>query len=342
MTTDTRNIIRPVSQAAQWVEKINSDDVSLDEMTLFQKWIDEDPQNEKDYADCCRIWAIGGNVDYWSDYYGSEINSFREDAQDRSFLSSLKSPDRNGNIWKYAVAASIMIVFSLFFIQTMDNLGQSYVTRTGEQRIVTLEDGSKIHLNTATELSVNYSDDKRRITLLTGEALFDVESDPDRPFEVMAGPGIVRAVGTVFIVRAEAEHVIVTVSEGKVEIVQDSFLIGRAKNKIPKLGVGERLYYGKEGILSAIKTVDHHTSSLWLQGKINFSGLSLSEAFSEMNRYSTKKLIVGDESLNRFLISGIFQIGDINSFVKGLEEIFPIKAIMSPEKIIFVSRNDQE
>ena len=105
-----------------------------------------------------------------------------------------------------------------------------YETRIGEQNTITLVDGSTIQLNTNSRVEVDYTDARRTIVLMQGEAHFDVSKDPSRPFEVSAGLGRVRAVGTAFTVRfggllsqavlegAQPRALAVTVTEGKVAL----------------------------------------------------------------------------------------------------------------------------
>ncbi|MFD2427832.1 FecR family protein [Sphingobium scionense] len=93
-----------------------------------------------------------------------------------------------------------------------------YRTALGETRTVQLADGSRIHLNTNSSVEVALRDDIRQITLLKGEAQFDVAHDKKRPFIVNADGTLVRAVGTMFNVRLRADVTELTVIEGIVAV----------------------------------------------------------------------------------------------------------------------------
>lgn len=93
-----------------------------------------------------------------------------------------------------------------------------YSTVQGEQRTVALPDGSMVYLNTDTAIAVVYGDDERWVELLRGEALFQVASNPDRPFRVIAEGGMTEAVGTAFVIREDPVDTVVTVTEGVVEV----------------------------------------------------------------------------------------------------------------------------
>jgi transmembrane sensor len=94
----------------------------------------------------------------------------------------------------------------------------AFTTGVGEQRMITLQDGSRIYLNSDTRLTVRLDKNRRLVRLAGGEALFDVAKNPSRPFIVDAGEMQVRAVGTEFVVRRDPHELAVTLVEGTVRI----------------------------------------------------------------------------------------------------------------------------
>ena len=116
-----------------------------------------------------------------------------------------------------ALAAAVLVVLivgALYFYRSDPGIE----TRLGEQRSVTLDDGTRIALNTATRIHVQYDKSLRRVQLDRGEALFEVARNPEWPFVVSAGGRDVVARGTSFLVRREAHSVAVTLVEGKVTV----------------------------------------------------------------------------------------------------------------------------
>jgi transmembrane sensor len=95
---------------------------------------------------------------------------------------------------------------------------QRYVTPSGEQRIVQLEDGSLLTLNSRSEVAVRFSEAAREVHLLVGNAKFKVAHDTKRPFRVYAGDSTIQAVGTEFNVFRRAQETRVAVLEGRVRI----------------------------------------------------------------------------------------------------------------------------
>jgi len=85
-----------------------------------------------------------------------------------------------------------------------------------------LPDSSTIILNDESELSYNYTRQRREVTLV-GEAYFQVNHDPRRPFYVRTGKLLTKVLGTSFSVRAypRQKDYMVAVTEGLVQVSDD-------------------------------------------------------------------------------------------------------------------------
>ncbi|PCI54380.1 MAG: hypothetical protein COB36_10355 [Alphaproteobacteria bacterium] len=326
-TKDT--VIRPVSKAAFWHEKITIDDMTDEDMSAFQIWLEEDPDNEWDFAECSEIWAASESFDFWS---AVEHQEGAVHVKPVYFWKNIQNRKIYGIV--SAMAACLLI---LFLLRPYGYSGQIYETDVGEQRVVVLADGSRVHLNTATRLNVNYSDQKRDISLLAGEAFFDVAKDAMRPFEVAAGHALVRAIGTHFYVRTEKGQVQVTVTEGRVEVSSPQSL-GEGESPL-KLIAGQQLNYDAAGVISPVRKMATKRAIAWRSGNINFSGTPLTEVLAEINRYTKTPIIIGDERLKEYKVSGAFRIDEIDTLIDGLEHAFPIVALRKDGKIILVAKN---
>lgn len=120
-----------------------------------------------------------------------------------------------------AVGAVAVLAAGGVYLAQQDTVSHalSYTSSFGEQKIVTLPDGSEVHMNVSTELVLHYQEHRRQLTLLKGEATFAVQNDKNRPFIVDAGQVQVEVTGTVFNVRRHAEgSVEVAVTEGSVQV----------------------------------------------------------------------------------------------------------------------------
>jgi transmembrane sensor len=118
-----------------------------------------------------------------------------------------------------ALAASILLGFTAGVTVWQQLFRGVYSTEIGEQRSLTLADGSTVELNSRSRIRVRYTQQARHIDLLEGQALFHVAKSTSRPFIVQSQNAQVRAVGTQFDVYRKRSGTIVTVVEGRVAVV---------------------------------------------------------------------------------------------------------------------------
>lgn len=124
---------------------------------------------------------------------------------------------RKGKGQWIAIAAGILLISGAALWYSASTRGLRYETAT-EQRKVTLPDGSTLVLqpHTRLQLASGYNRRGRTISLLEGEASFDVLHQPDQPFTVEMDAATVRDIGTSFTITRTADSIKVIVSTGKV------------------------------------------------------------------------------------------------------------------------------
>jgi len=255
------------------------------------------------------------------------------------------------------------LVFSYIPTETK-NKGLVFHTAMGENISHEMPDGSILWLNSSTTLKVDYSENYRRISLVKGEAHFEVAKDATRPFEVYADNRLVRAIGTAFTVHKLNGTIEVLVSEGTVELaIVDNILVvipddykaieieQNFENKTAKYGsnstnnkikhqpanvkkmlgtltAGQRISIPiQDDIMSDIDELD--TSEVtrflsWKEGKLVFAGESLEEVIKEITRHTSVKIDVLDPQLKSMRIGGQFQVGETDTLFYVLESGFGI------------------
>ncbi|MGJ4802904.1 FecR family protein [Luteimonas sp. SDU82] len=198
----------------------------------------------------------------------------------------------------------------------------THVTALGETQRVVLVDGSVVQLSSDSRMEVAYSRGRRGLTLLQGEAFFEVASDPDRPFAVDADSHRVVAVGTQFSVRRGAAGMRVAVTEGRVRL-EDSAHAGT-----PKMLVGGMVaVVDAAGVRLRQSSADELDDLLsWRRGLLVFNGTPLSEAVAEFNRYNAHKLVVADPRIASIPVGGSFRWTNTDAFVRVLEQGFGLRA----------------
>ena len=168
-------------------------------------------------------------------------------------------------------------------------------------------------LNTATEATVRYDKKRREIELATGEGLFEVTKDPLRPFIVRTGSVSVRAVGTVFAVRSVDQRVDVTVTEGIVELLDNS----AARNAvIRRIAANEQatVMETREVQVQSIPHAEAERRLAWRDGMVDFAGESLGAAVREINRHNRRQIVIDDAALDARPVVGIFRVDDPDGF----------------------------
>ncbi|MFO7551854.1 MAG: FecR domain-containing protein [Haliea sp.] len=314
--------IGPVSEAAYWYEKVSAGDLSDTDMARFEQWLLE-PGNEVQYADCARLWSAAAVPEFWTGSAAEEVSGERRRAASRGYGG-----------WA-ALAASIVLLVGGALLWPLLSTDERYQTVVGEQRLVVLADESTVFLNTDTVLAVSYSGKRRQIRLDRGEAIFDVRPDPERPFEVETGAGIVRVVGTRFALRSlDNERVRLAVSEGRVTVSPGDAAGAEAPSV---LSAGEILDFDSSGLSSRASGVDVEALMQWRSGIVSFSGEALPAVIREVSRYTNKRIEFRGQDLSGLRVSGIFRVGEVDAFLEGLAAAFPVAVLQAADGGIVIT-----
>lgn len=260
--------------------------------------------------------------------------------------------DKEARWWRShrAMAASALLTLGIAVGSYLHWAADRYQTGVGEQRDVTLADGSRITLNTDTAVAVKYSKSRRYIEMKRGEALFTVKTDPRRPFDVSAGGTLTRALGTEFNVDLRSAKVTVSVLDGAVQVVPAS---GTAVNTVisgstrggggdagsipvSALAKGQALEFRKKDGRMQQQKANLHRIDAWRTRRLEFTDMPLTDAVDEFNRYSTLRVVVGTPDLAAVRVSGVFRIGDVEGFLYSLREALKIETHAAPGEVVLM------
>ncbi len=159
----------------------------------------------------------------------------------------------------------------------------------GKRTEIILTDGTKIWLNAGSQLSypAKFSGNTREV-YLSGEAFFDVESDPSKPFQVITGDLKIRATGTRFNVTSYAneEQSQVVLLSGKVDAAKNKRFAGSME-----MNPGDRIVYSKsdDNLLKAKVDVELYAS--WIDGYLIFDNEPVENIFRILERYYNKNIL---------------------------------------------------
>ncbi|MGZ0079031.1 FecR family protein [Methylomonas sp. YC3] len=250
----------------------------------------------------------------------------------RDFKVRVNTRTRHPNrSFRLALACCVMLAVTLTALYPPAFWRADYLTGKGEQRTVTLADGSRVMLNTATALAIHFDAGTRRVELLAGEAFFDVAKNPQRPFVVAAAGSEVRAVGTAFAVKRQSEHTEVELVEGIVEI-QDA-----GQQHQERLTAGQSASIGANSI--ALKSAGQPDSmALWRAGYLQFDGLPLSDAIAQINQYRPGRVVLLNTALADKRISGLFRLDALDQAIASLKAAVPELQIVNVTPYLVVLR----
>lgn len=241
-------------------------------------------------------------------------------------------------IRRFAIAASVVLAIAVSFgvYYLKDGGTGRYLTPVGGLASVPMSDGSKITLNTNSQVRVALTQTERHVDLKQGEAFFEVARDPSRPFVVEAGRKRIVAVGTKFSVRRDGDSVEVVVTEGKVR-VED---VAPEDPRAPVfLTPGAIARADESGVLVQRKTLPEAETRLsWRAGVLMFREQSLADAVAEFNRYNARQIVIADPAVAALKVEGNFRANNIDAFVRLLESGFPVRATAREDQIVLSSR----
>ena len=153
-------------------------------------------------------------------------------------------------------------------------------TPKGGQFKIELSDGSRVWLNAASSLRfpTNFAG-THRIVQLTGEAYFEVKSNPKRPFTVEVGSLKVNATGTRFNINAYTDEagILTSLAEGMVEVKSDL--------SVRTLKPEQEVLASANGTISPVRTADLETRLAWTNGKFVFNGADVPSIMRQICRW---------------------------------------------------------
>jgi transmembrane sensor len=314
-------------EAAAWLTVLGREHVSTEERAEFKRWLRHSERHRAAFEALSALWD------------DLEILQDLEDIG--AAMTSAPAPSRSWPRRRVIVAAAsfamAVIASGSFYVAHLRGLEQSgaFTTAIGEQRSVELSDGSVIQLNTDTRIDVSFSRSERFVRLVRGEAYFDVAKDADRPFSVVAGSRMVRAVGTAFTVRRRDDSAIeVTVEEGTVALASapEREEPGGPREESVDRTMLAQLTAGQSTVFDLrvesivlVPESELKRKLAWRQGVLVYSGESLEEVVADISRYTDMRIEIADPALKARAVAGYFPVGRIDGFLQSLELNFGIR-----------------
>ena len=331
--------------AALWVAKRHGEEWGAADDAALAKWLNAAPGNRVAYLRLSQGWQKAGRLSAFGAGVPEGVVPTPEQMQaspyfDRERRASIDStsaipeqgPLRARQGWR-ALAAGFVIAAVLGVLGLyLSSQGPEYRTEIGGLESVPMPDGSKVTLNTNSEIRLAVTAKERRVELRQGEAYFEVAKDPSRPFVVRAGDQRVVAVGTKFSVRRESEGLRVVVTEGKVRIESVGGGAGAALAEVPAGRIAASLEHGV--LIQEKPRTEVEEFLSWRSGYLIFRGTSLADAVAEFNRYNMQQLVIEDPYIAGLRIDGNFRATNVDVFLRLLASGFPVAVDRRDDRIV--------
>lgn len=314
-------------EAADWFTLLNNRTVTTKALNEFRAWR-KHPPNDAAYAEIDTIWRRANGLSYDVDILNAVNDAMIKKPRQMAFFFG---PIGRSTTISVAVSLAVLAVVAGYAV--WGSPGERYTTAVGEQRLIRLADGSRLRLDTGSEVRVRLGKTRRQAELKSGRAFFDVASDPSRPFVVAAGAMDVQAVGTRFDVRRGADGALqVTLVEGVVRVaVQKS-------DKDWTLAPGQKLVVARPSAAPRIHKVDAASATSWTSGRLVFRSTPLGAAVAEVNRYDPKGVTLAAADLSATPVSGVFDSGDTDAFVAAVTDLYGLEATRQGDGAVVLRR----
>jgi ferric-dicitrate binding protein FerR (iron transport regulator) len=309
-----------------------ADEISSDEIDHLKAWLEESPENRRFFDSENELWQ---KTDYKTAFEHFEAGEVWSEIS-RHFSGTSRRSGRavtltRRNLTLLMTAASIALLMAIGGLTLWISEGKAYrqgnaltsIIRTaeGEKANILLPDSSQIMINSGSEIeySANYNITERTIRL-SGEAFFDVHTDPDKPFIVQAGKEMkVCATGTKFNIYSYP-------SEDRIETtLVDGTITIKFRDKDPvDVSPGQQIVYFSKKNEAIIKSVVPETYTSWKENKLRFIDTPFEEVLRKLGRRYNVVFEVRNTDLLDLRYTATFIDESIEEVMQMLKTISPI------------------
>lgn len=307
-----------IDQASAWVVRLGGEDVSDADYAAFEAWIDLSPDHRAAFEEAEGLWAA-------LDQDRVALDAALTRSAPR--IAPTVRPGVNRRwLWGAGGVAVAAVVCAALIGPALMSRSVTYVTAPGEQRTITLSDGSTLVMNGGSTLSVRMLGDERLVEMADAEAAFDVAHDADRPFRVSVGESRVEVLGTAFDIRRDAATTRVNVTRG---IVRVSDLADATRSV--RLTMGQSMT--RPDATGELRVAPGSTDLAgWRTGQLIYDDRPLSEVVADLNRaYATPTRAIDGAADLRF--TGVLALDGQDETLRRLESFLPV-AVARREGVI--------
>lgn len=292
-------------EASEWLIRLQEDLHDPVVQAEFRAWISASPANKSAWAETRALAQVALSL---------------EPSQNAKARSPVPAASTKRPIRRWAAYAGALAVAACLALVVgpglMIRLQSDLTTDVAESRQLELPDGSRVTLAAASAIAVSFSADERRVSLLQGEAFFEVRRNPERPFRVVADDITTSVVGTSFDVRRDSSGVAVAVQEGIVEV---SYSAASGKDA-ERLTPGQAVKWTWRG-RSTRTDMPPGLVATWRQGQLVLHDQLLGDAVDQFRRYYRGTIVLADSALASKPITGAYNLSDPEEALRAMARV---------------------
>lgn len=317
--------------AADWFLLLQEGPEDAELKVRFDRWLSSGSEHRLAWERTRKAWAAMGQV-------VPAMRSQWEYAPRSEVRPDMRKPPaaRHRASWRrVAVAAAVVAALCLGLVIApglLLRLSADYSTSTAETRTITLEDGSTVTMAAATSIALGYSDGRRGIKLLAGEAYFEVAPDKDRPFTVEANGVRVEVLGTAFDVQLADGLTSIALAHGSVQASVEGSSVTPPERLVP----GDLLTVDPNSAVMTKDTIPVDEIANWRNGELYVVNATLGSVIEQIQRYHPAWISVPDSTLARQQVTGFYNLKQPDQALRALVEPYggKVRSISSLARIV--------
>lgn len=206
-------------------------------------------------------------------------------------------------------AIAIPLLIGGFFLFQYFSQPQIIAFSTSDEiKVFKLEDGSSVWLNknSSIELANDFNDIERNLKL-KGEAFFDIERNPDKPFKIQTGLIDVTVLGTSFNVKEKNNEITVNVVSGKVEVASPENSVELIKD--------EKAIFKKDIKSLQKNTLNNQNEIYWKTGTFIYKNESLASVVQQLELLFSKQIEIENTEVETCGIALVIQANNFENIL---------------------------
>ncbi len=311
----------------------------------WEEWLKSDPDHEKIFSAALKyldfpfkqLDVTEKDVKAQLHSLNNRIDDYEESQTARVRPIGNHIPRQRSHIFRYAAAAIIALTIGIIAVihnrlpeqevPVKIEYGSIHVPY-GKHELIKLVDGSEIILNANSDLRYPLKNNKNRSLdiWLSGEAYFSVVHDPDgkhRIFRVHTNDGVIRDIGTQFVVNTRNNATRVVLVKGEVELEPSQK--NNANPNRARMKPGEMGSFSISNPKIDLVKVNTDVYTSWIHNKLVFDNTPVNQAIQSIENYYGVKIQVTDQTALKQRISGTIRNSNLTTVLKGLSNILNLK-----------------